>query len=457
MSLPEEQSSQRSVLYIRTHQDTEPFEHYGLFQDWDFKAVTGLLNVMQTEQEQPASVGLIHIEKVDIHDLRALEKLLTEHRETEWVILTTTECLETKAFCKLIRDACYDYFTLPLGATGTQALQATLGHAHGMASLHVDDARSSQQDYEMVGSSAPMMLLFESIRKVACVDAPVLITGESGTGKELIAQAIHERSSRAAGPFIAVNCGAIPEQLINSELFGHEKGAFTGAHQCKVGQIEAASGGTLFLDEVGDLPLEQQVNLLRFLQEQVIQRVGSNQLIPVDVRVLAATHVDLETAREKGGFREDLLYRLNVLHIETPALRERDGDIEILARYFFERFRQDGGRRLRGFSSAALLALEQHSWPGNVRELINRIRRAIVMCEGRLIGPDDLGLNVVEFYGGGRVRSLEDARIDAEKEAIVSALRSCKQNMTRAAKVLGVSRVTLYRLVEKHQLQKMLN
>lgn len=456
MSLPEQQSSQRSVVYIRMDQNTEPFQQYGLFQDWEFNTVTGLVNGLPQHQTLPFAVGLIHIEAFDVHDLRALEALLTEHRETEWVVLTNPECLQSKAFCKLIRDACYDYFTLPLGVSGTQALQATLGHAYGMASLHADPLRNSQQEYEMVGTSTPMMLLFDSIRKVAGVDAPVLITGESGTGKELIAQAIHERSSRAEGPFIAVNCGAIPEQLINSELFGHEKGAFTGAHQSKIGQIEAASGGTLFLDEVGDLPFEQQVKLLRFLQEQVIQRLGSNQPIPVNVRVLAATHVDLEQSRQAGGFREDLLYRLNVLHIETPALREREGDIEILARYFFERFRQDGGRRLRGFSSTALQSLEQHNWPGNVRELINRIRRAIVMCEGRLIGPEDLGLNVEDFIGSGRVRSLEDARTDAEKEAIVSALRSCKQNMTRTAKALGVSRVTLYRLVEKHQLQNML-
>ncbi|MCV6612631.1 MAG: sigma-54 dependent transcriptional regulator [Amphritea sp.] len=453
MNLPETRFKDRPVVYVRAHEDAQLLDRKEFCQGWEVTESNGLLNAQQTIGAQKFNVGLIHLERYGKQDVRDVEQFLNEYRSIEWVAITSNDCLKQKHVCKLIRNACYDYFTLPLNQHGFHRLHATLGHAYGMAALDLDEFEPDYDDYEMVGASPSMLKLFDSIRKIASVDAAVLVAGESGTGKELIARAIHERSGRSEGPFVAVNCGAIPDTLINSELFGHEKGAFTGAHQLKIGQIEAATGGTLFLDEIGDLPLEQQVNMLRFLQEQVIQRVGSNEAIPVDVRVLAATHVDLDKAVAEGHFREDLLYRLNVLHISTPALRDREGDIELMARYFFERFRGDGGKRLRGFSQSALQALEQHDWPGNVRELINRIRRAIVMCEGRLINPEDLGLNTMQIAVPSRVMSLEDARIEAEKRAIEMAMRFSKQNMTQAAKSLGVSRVTLYRLMEKHHLQ----
>jgi transcriptional regulator with PAS, ATPase and Fis domain len=285
---------------------------------------------------------------------------------------------------------------------------------------------------------------------VAGVDAPVLITGESGTGKELAALALHERSSRKDKPFVAVNCGALPNGLIQSELFGHEKGAFTGASQRKIGRIEAAAGGTIFLDEIGDLPLELQVNLLRFLQEKTIERVGGTTSIPVDVRVLAATHVDLEAAVAEGKFREDLYYRLNVLKINTPPLRDRQGDIEVLAKYFFEIFSHEKRRNVKGFSPAALQLMNRYNWPGNVRELISRVRRAMVMCERRLITPKDLDLDKRESQR--LVTTLEAARSNAELEAIRNALQKNNSNLTDSARELGVSRVTLYRLIQKNGL-----
>lgn len=453
MNLPEIRFQDRPVVYVSAHGDARMLDEKALCQGWHVTQGDGLVDAQQIIDAGKFSVGLIHLEHSGTDTLRETERFLNEHRDIEWVAITNNLCLRDKQVCKLIRNACYDYFTLPLNQHGLHRLHATLGHAYGMAELDAGEHDADTGDYEMVGASAPMLKLFDAIRKVSNVDAPVLISGESGTGKELIAQAVHERSCRRGGPFIAVNCGAIPDSLINSELFGHEKGAFTGAHKAKVGQIEAASGGTLFLDEVGDLPLEQQVKLLRFLQEQVIQRVGANQVIPVDVRVVAATHVNLDQAVANGQFREDLLYRLNVLSIQPPPLRDREGDIELMARYFFERFRNDGGRRLRGFSQSALQALEQHEWPGNVRELINRIRRAIVMCEGRLINPEDLGLTGQSPRTVSRLVSLEDARVEAEKRAIEVAMRLSKQNMSQAARSLGVSRVTLYRLIEKHQLQ----
>jgi DNA-binding NtrC family response regulator len=244
-----------------------------------------------------------------------------------------------------------------------------------------------------------------------------------------------------------VNCGAIPSTLIQSELFGHEKGAFTGADREKRGLIEAASGGTLFLDEIGDLPRELQINLLRFLQEGTISRVGSIRTIRVDARVIAATHVDLERAVANGSFREDLFYRLNVLSLRVPPLRERNEDIETLAEHFFDKFAAEKSPRLKGFSDRAFAAMRAHTWPGNVRELINRIRRAMVMAQGRLITPADLGL---EKSVGAPQEALEEARTRAEQNAIATSLKRAGKNVTLAAKHLGVSRMTLYRLMAKH-------
>ncbi|MBF3060598.1 sigma-54-dependent Fis family transcriptional regulator, partial [Pseudomonas aeruginosa] len=223
--------------------------------------------------------------------------------------------------------------------------------------------------HELLGESLAVRDLRRLLAKLAPTDSPVLIRGESGTGKELVARTLHRQSRRVDKPFVAINCGAIPEHLIQSELFGHEKGAFTGAHQRKVGRIEAADGGTLFLDEIGDLPLELQANLLRFLQEQQIERVGGNRPVEVDVRVLAATHVDLEAAIDAGTFREDLYYRLNVLQVGTAPLRERSEDLPLLANHFSRLYSLETGRRPRRFSEDALAAMAMHAWPGNVREL----------------------------------------------------------------------------------------
>ena len=248
-----------------------------------------------------------------------------------------------------------------------------------------------------------------------------------------------------------MNCGAIPASLIQSELFGYERGAFTGASKFKLGLIESAAGGTLFLDEIGDLPHELQANLLRFLQEGTINRVGSSCIIKVDVRVIAASHMRLEDAVKSGIFRADLLYRLNVLPLTVPALRDRKEDLELLAGYFFKAFAKDKNPRLTGFSNRAMLAIKTHDWPGNVRELINRVRRAMVMSEGRLITPEDLDLQMQAALTGPRNgEALEDARIRAERDAINVCLQGSGSNITRAARDLGVSRMTLYRLMEKH-------
>jgi PAS domain S-box-containing protein len=305
-------------------------------------------------------------------------------------------------------------------------------------------------DSDMIGSSPQIQSLLAQIDKIAAVAAPVMITGESGTGKELAARAIHDRSDYSKGPFVAVNCGAIASSLVQAELFGYEKGAFTDAKQRKIGYIESADGGTIFLDEVGDLPLEQQVNLLRFLQEKTIQRVGGTEHIAIDTRVIAATHVDLERAVKEGRLREDLYYRLNVLQLRTPSLRERAADIEILANYFFNKFSAEKHPNVKGFSQECIQAMRYFSWRGNVREMMNRIRRGMVMCDKKLISASDLGIESTST--GFNELSLREIKEQAEKEAIQEAIARAEQNIALASRHLGISRVMLYRLMNKYDL-----
>ena len=305
-------------------------------------------------------------------------------------------------------------------------------------------------DSDMIGSSPQVQNLLAKIDKIASVSAPVMITGESGTGKELAARAIHDRSSYSKGPFVAVNCGAIAGSLVQAELFGYEKGAFTDAKQRKIGYIESADSGTIFLDEVGDLPLEQQVNLLRFLQEKTIQRVGGTEHIAIDTRVIAATHVDLERAVKEGRLREDLYYRLNVLQLRTPRLRDRVGDIEILANYFFNKYSEEKHSNVKGFSQECISAMKFFSWPGNVREMMNRIRRGMVMCDKRLISAADLGIEATSTNFDGL--SLREIKDQAEKKAIQEAIVRAEQNIALASRHLGISRVMLYRLMNKYDL-----
>ncbi len=304
----------------------------------------------------------------------------------------------------------------------------------------------------MLGDSTPMQAVFTTIRKVATSDAPVLILGESGTGKERVALAIHQKSNRKDGPFVAINCSAIPESLIESELFGHEKGAFTGAHAQRKGRIESANGGTLFLDEVGEIPLLLQVKLLRFLQEQRIERVGGRQEIQVDARVLAATNVDLKKNMGEGKFREDLFYRLAVVQLSMPPLRERGEDVALLAHFFTQQFATQNGKRGMALSQDAVRAIHHHPWPGNVRELQNRIKRAVIMAESKRLTPEDMELAAPAAPSFGS--SLKSARENLEREMIKEALRKSGGSITNAAAELGVSRPTLYELLEKLGLQK---
>ena len=398
-------------------------------------------------------IGLIYLNDRDSVVLHEFEECVLAYHSLRWVAMVKPALLSCSECAAFISKNCEDYHTVPVDR---ERLSITLGHVYGMAKLNEKmtekDEELNRASYQMYGESLQMRDLFRQLAKVARVDSPILLTGESGTGKELVARAVHQNSSRRNGPFVAVNCGALPEKLIQSELFGHEKGAFTGAVARKTGRIEAASGGTIFLDEVGDLPYEAQVNLLRFLQEGTIERVGSTKVINVDVRVLAATHIDLEKAIKEGMFREDLFYRLNVLNLNLPPLREREGDIDLLANVFFKIFSVKDGCKAKGYSKQAMKMMRNHTWPGNVRELINRVQRAVVMAESRLITPQDLGLE--KRKTGRNNASLTDVRHNAEKQVIMDALDNANHNVSEASRILGISRVTLYRLMDKYQLTR---
>jgi len=370
------------------------------------------------------------------------------HDPLSKVIIMTGRHEKEHALAAISRGA-YDFLNKPVQL---EDLRLIIGRAFHVARLEREHRELQKQAAgdvfeKMLGTSPQMLNVFETIHKVGTTDAPVLILGESGTGKELTARAIKSQSLRRESPFVAIDCGAIPENLLESELFGHEKGAFTGAHIQRRGRIEAAQEGTLFLDEVGELSPHLQAKLLRFLQEQRIERVGGREGILVDTRVLAATNTDLDQALKDGRFREDLYYRLGVVTITLPPLRERDGDILLLAKAFLQRFSLEIKKRNQTFTTQAVRAIERHAWPGNIRELENRVKRAVIMADGAKVTPADLELTSPydRYHGHG----LKEAREALERDMIHRALARNKKNLTRAASELGISRPALYGLMDK--------
>ncbi len=443
----------RKLLILSTAAIEEALLQKIAAADWEvyWSQEAGSARALLTEHS--FEVGLVILYSCESErSIQWLVDLILARRKMQWVMVLSRQCLERKMLSTVIAEHCYDYHTLPVEP---QRLVVTLGHAYGMAALTENTLRQQRElesQYGMIGNSLVMQTLFRGIQKAAEVDVPVLITGESGTGKEQSARAIHEYSARAAAPFVTMNCAALPVNLIQSELFGHEKGAFTGANDRRIGLIESTSGGTLFLDEIGDLASEVQANLLRFLEEKKIHRLGGAKPIPSNVRVIASTNTHLEQAVRDGRFREDLFYRLNVLHLRTPSLRERKGDVELLARYFFTKFAAETKTSAKGFSRDALEVINRYDWPGNVRELMNRVRRAVLLSEGPHITPNDLELER-RSLGRGFV-TLDEARMAADREAIQATLLRTRFNIARAAQELGVSRMTLYRLMEKYDIRR---
>jgi len=357
---------------------------------------------------------------------------------------------ERSVALRAIAQGAYDFCEKPVEI---EVLRTVVERGFRLHTLEEENrrlaARPARSPIErIVTASEAMLKVCRNVEKLAGANVTVLLLGESGTGKEALAQALHELGPRARQPFVAINCGAIPENLLESELFGHERGAFTGAVKQTIGKIESAHRGTLFLDEIGDLPHPLQVKLLRFLQDQVVERIGGRQKIQVDVRVVSATNASLEERVAAGQFRSDLFYRLNPVSVRIPPLRERPGDPALLASYFLERFNREFGRNLRGLTEQALAAIANHAWPGNVRELENRMKRAVVMAEGRTIDAADLELEppVAEAPD----LDLRAARLRAEREVILTALGRSGGTLSAAAKLLGISRPTLYGLMEAH-------
>ncbi|MCA1941420.1 MAG: PEP-CTERM-box response regulator transcription factor [Caenispirillum bisanense] len=349
-----------------------------------------------------------------------------------------------------VRNGAYDIYPKPVDI---DTLRLIVERAMQLAELEAENrrlaaARETGPMIDVIAESPKMLDVLRMVERVAPSDVNVLLTGESGTGKEVLARALHRCSGRSGGAFVAINCAAIPENLLESELFGHEKGAFTGAVKTTPGKIEQADGGTLFLDEIGDMPHPLQVKLLRFLQERVIERVGGRSQIAVDVRVVAATNADLQALIRDGRFREDLYYRLDEVGVHIPPLRDRPGDATLLARFFLGRYAREMKRPVRGFTADAVTAIAGYEWPGNVRELENRVKRALVLADGPMIAATDLRLEAADFP------TLRMAREEAEMEAVSKALCVADNNVSAAAKLLGVSRPTLYDLMRSLRLRE---
>lgn len=384
--------------------------------------------------------------------LETLQELLKISPHTKIIVVTGNEDHENAL--KSIALGAYDFYQKPVDA---QLLGLIVDRAYRLYHLERENRRLASGGSEsplagIIAASPEMARVCRMVEKVAPTDATTLILGESGTGKELFARALHNLSQRAAERFVAINCAAIPENLLESELFGYEKGAFTGATKQTKGKIECAHGGTLFLDEIGDLPASLQAKLLRFLQERVIERVGGREEIPVDVRVICATHQNLDKLIQEGSFRQDLYFRISEIRIEIPPLRDRQGDIVTIGRVLLHQQAQQQGRSLRGFSDDAIRAMNAYQWVGNVRELENRVKRAVIMAEGTYVTAEDLELPVPDEQTP--LCTLRQVREQAERQAIEQALTAADGNLSRAAEVLGVTRPTLYSLLDKYQMRR---
>ena len=405
----------------------------------------------QIRRFEPAVVildlGLPPDENGASEGLATLEQILMIAPCTKVIVVTGNQDMGNAV--RAVGIGAYDFYQKPFES---EMLALIVGRAFRLHKLEQENTRLRMRRHDepmqgIITSDQQMQKMCRTVERVAPSDATVLVYGESGTGKELFAQALHQLSSRSEKRFVAINCAAIPENLLESELFGYEKGAFTGAAKQTIGRIEYASGGTLFLDEIGDLPFSLQAKLLRFLQERVIERLGGRGEIPVDTRVICATHQNLSELIRQGRFREDLYYRLSEITLTIPPLRQRDGDAALLAHAFLEKFSSQQGRSIRGFKPDAIEAIENHPWPGNVREMQNVIKRAVIMAEGAQITLEDLALKADQEEA--EPINLRKVREDAERKAVLRAMARANGSVAIAADLLGISRPTLYDLMSR--------
>ncbi|GAA0369899.1 PEP-CTERM-box response regulator transcription factor [Bowmanella denitrificans] len=381
--------------------------------------------------------------------LEALAEILNLAPQTKVIVVTGNNDKENAL--KAIQLGAYDFYQKPIDS---DTIRILVSRAMTLFDLEQENRQLSQSQPAMgkiIGSSESIQQASRRAEKIAQTDISTLLLGESGTGKEVFARSIHDLSARRNKPFVAINCASIPENLLESELFGYEKGAFTGANKTTPGKIETAQGGTLFLDEIGDMPIGLQAKMLRFLQERVIERVGGRQEIPVDIRVVCATHRDLQAMVAEQSFREDLFYRVSEITIRIPPLRDRDSDVVLLARTFLAAYKDEYGSKVKGFSESAIEAMMKHRWPGNIRELQNKLKSAVILAEGNLIQADDLGLSP-DAVGGMQNLNLREVREEAESRAIRQAWHLAEQNMSRTAELLGITRPTLYSLIDKYRM-----
>jgi two-component system, NtrC family, response regulator len=385
----------------------------------------------------------------------ALQQILALKPDTKVIVASGHGARESAM--RAISSGAYDFYQKPVDIDELGAIVKRAFHLHAIERDNIRLQSVSPGSVTVLGgliTTAPeMMKVAATIERVAKADVSVMLLGASGTGKELLARGLHDASNRGRGPFIAINCAAIPENLLEAELFGHEKGAFTGAVKTTEGKIEMAEGGTLFLDEVGDIPLPLQVKLLRFLQERVIERIGGRKQIPVNTRIVCATHQNLETMIADGRFREDLFYRLAEIVVRIPTLAERPGDAGLIARHFALKFATSMNPNVKGIGPDALMAIDRWTWPGNVRELENRMKRAVIMADGRLITAQDLDLPNADNDDEADAINLKSVREVADRRAIRRAISRTEGNISNAAKLLGVSRPTLYDLLKQYGMQ----
>lgn len=434
---------------------------WGLGKDYEvFSASDGREALLSYRKNHPKVVmldlGLPPDRDGTDEGFKCLEEILKLSPATKVIVITGND--EREYALKAVQIGAYDFYQKPLKL---EELRIIISRAFHLFDLEEENRRlhkalgKEASITGVVGQCPEMLEVFSTLRKVSSSDASILIIGESGTGKEMISRAIHSMSLRKDNPFIAINCGAIPEHLLESELFGHEKGAFTGAYAQVQGRFEYADKGTLFLDEIGELSLNLQVKLLRFLQERIIQRVGGREDIHVDTRILAATSIDMPKAISEGKFREDLYYRIAVITVKLPPLRDRKDDILLLGNLFLRRFSDEVGKKIIGFSPASVDFLETYQWPGNVRELENKVQRAVIMCENSVIEPKDFGIAEVSRKKRLPVvesMSLKEAKALVERELIINSMTRHKGNLTQISEELAISRPTLYDLMKKHGL-----